>query len=117
MRVDEFDLGGGVPLSGYGPGFFRVGNEIHYGAVAVLPGRAERWNLEVPAAQFAEVADHVDIVLLGTGKDRSSSIEHLLFELESHGMSVETMTTPAACRTYNVLLAEGRRVALALLPM
>jgi uncharacterized protein len=37
--------------------------------------------------------------------------------LEEAGMGVEAMASPAACRTYNVLLAEGRRVALALLPV
>ena len=37
--------------------------------------------------------------------------------LEDAGIGVETMNSPAACRTYNVLLSEGRRVAVALLPV
>lgn len=56
-----------------------------------------------------------DIVLLGTGDRQQFPTPALYRELIGAGIGVEVMTTPAACRTYNILVGEGRRVIAALL--
>lgn len=58
----------------------------------------------------------MDILLLGTGKNFAILLPALRASLKAQGLSVDVMDTGAACRTYNVLLAEGRRVLAALLP-
>lgn len=57
----------------------------------------------------------MEILLLGTGNRQRFPDPRLLMPLREHGIGIEIMTTPAACRTYNILLAEGRAVAAALL--
>jgi uncharacterized protein len=59
----------------------------------------------------------MDIILLGTGKNFAILPPALRASLKAQGLSVDVMDTGAACRTYNVLLAEGRRVLAALLPV
>ena len=67
-------------------------------------------------AHFDEVVTRrPDIVLLGTGKHQHFPLE-LLRALRAAGLAVEVMDTSAACRTYNILLAEDRMVIAALLP-
>jgi uncharacterized protein len=56
----------------------------------------------------------MEILLLGTGVRQRFPAPRLLVELQDHGIGIEVMSTPAACRTYNILLAEGRAVAAAL---
>ena len=64
-----------------------------------------------------ELAGQVDVVFVGTGAEIAHLPGALRDKLEEAGLGVETMASPAACRTYNVLLSEGRRIALALLPV
>ena len=64
----------------------------------------------------SEKSAEIDVVLLGTGKIMQILNPALRRELKAVGLSVEAMDTGAACRTYNVLMAEGRRVAAALFP-
>ncbi len=77
-----------------------------------------------PQSLGAVTTDHIqaiaenlapEIVLLGTGKDLSWPPTSLLTPLIEKGIGVEVMDTPAACRTYNILMFESRRVAAALL--
>lgn len=58
-----------------------------------------------------------DIVLLGTGQHLRRPARDLLLQLAAQGRSIEIMDTPAACRTFNILLAEQRRVVAVLLPL
>ena len=63
------------------------------------------------------MAGRIDVLLLGLGAD-ITPVPHAFREaLEEQGIGVEPMNSPAACRTYNVLLGEGRRIAAALLPV
>ena len=57
------------------------------------------------------------VLFVGTGAEIAHAPRAFRDRLEEAGIGVETMATPAACRTYNVLLSEGRRVAVALLPV
>ena len=63
------------------------------------------------------LAGQVDVLFIGTGKDTLHIPADFRTELETVGLGVEAMNSPSAARTYNVLLSEGRRIAVALLPV
>ena len=69
-----------------------------------------------PSAILA-VADQIDVLFVGMGAEISPLDPAFRAVLEEAGIGVEIMASPPACRTYNVLLSEGRRVGLALLPV
>ena len=106
----------------YAPSGFRVSGVIYHGPVLVFPDRTLRW--EVASASgitwesLSPVIEHgsVRILLLGLGDRISVVAAALRTALGAAGITVEPMATGAACRTYNVLLAEDRRVAAALIP-
>ena len=117
MQFDEIEFPSAPPVDGYGPGFFRIGGRIVNGPVAVLPGGVGEWRDPDDSSGFLAARDAVDLVLIGTGPEFASASEAFAGPLEGAGISVESMATPTACRTYNVLLSEGRRVAAALMPV
>lgn len=111
-------------IDGYGEGGFRVSGKRIEGSVIVFPDRVAAWpiaavgemnegNLEAVCA--AGRAGSVDLLLIGTGARMTQIDKALRQALRAAGVVVEAMDTGAACRTYNVLMAEGRRVAAALL--
>ncbi|SMH60074.1 Mth938-like domain-containing protein [Azospirillum agricola] len=111
-------------IDGYGEGQFCVSSQWRVGAVIVLPDRTLPWTATdaaaLTAADFAAVLEaepKVELLLLGTGPTMKLVSKALRQELRGAGIVVEFMDSGAACRTYNVLLAEGRRVAAALLPV
>lgn len=63
------------------------------------------------------LAGQIDVLFIGTGADIAHLPAALRQNLEEAGLGVEAMATPAAARTYNVLLSEGRRIAAALSPV
>jgi len=64
-----------------------------------------------------DVAKDLDVVLVGTGANIAHIPADFRTALEAAGIGVEIMNSPTACRTYNILLSEGRRIGLALLPV
>lgn len=117
MRLNEIVFNDAQPVDGYGPGFFRIGGKVFSGPVITGPGGTGSWaGLEERAALLA-LAGQIDVLFVGTGADVAHLPEGLAEELEAQGIGVEAMASPAACRTYNILLSEGRRIALALLPV
>jgi uncharacterized protein len=117
MKVTEVNFDGAVPIDGYGPGFFRVGKQVFEGPVLVTSERATSWGGLNDIAALEALVGQVDVIFLGMGTDIAHAPLALRDRLESLGMGVEVMNSPAACRTYNVLLSEGRRVAAAVLPV
>jgi uncharacterized protein len=114
MRLNEVTFTNAVPVDGYGPGFFRIGGEIYEGPVLVLPSGVGPWSgYEDPAPLLAAAPD-IDVLFIGTGAEIAHIPSDLRARLEEAGIGVETMSSPSACRTYNVLLSEGRRIGLAL---
>ncbi len=106
----------------YAPGRFRVSNVVHEGAVIVFPDHSIAWDVpgfaDLTVDHFAAVlaADpKPDVLLLGSGARMQLFPSALRKALREQGLVVDVMDSPAACRTYNVLLAEGRRVVAALL--
>jgi uncharacterized protein len=103
----------------YAASGFRVSGTIYLGPVLVFPDRTIEWpDAAVTAASLNPVVEHGDIelLLLGLGRRMVPISAALRQGLKIHGIAIEPMDTGAACRTYNILLAEERRVAAALLP-
>jgi uncharacterized protein len=107
----------------YGAAGFRVAGVVHRGAALVFPDRTEPWTARSIASVTLEslgpVVAHggVQILLIGLGRRAGAIPSALRSSLRASGIVVEPMDTAAACRTYNVLVGEDRRVAAALLPL
>ena len=117
MRLNEIDYDGRAPIDGYGPGFFRIGGVVHEGAVIVAAGGVRAWGGLADGAALVALAGAVDVLFVGMGAEIAPLPGDLRAALEAAGIGVEAMASPAACRSYNVLLSEGRRIAAALLPV
>jgi uncharacterized protein len=108
-------------IESYGASGFRVSGVVYDGAILVLPQATQAWPVvslaDAALANLAPVVDAaVQILLLGCGKQMALVPPVLRQQLRAYGIVIDAMDTGAACRTYNVLLAEDRRVAAALLP-
>ncbi|MCA3507150.1 MAG: Mth938-like domain-containing protein [Rhodobacter sp.] len=117
MRLTEITYSEAQPIDGYGPGFFRVGGRVMQGAVLVSPWSSQGWGGLDDAATPLALADRIDVLFVGTGAEIAHLPAGFRRILEEAGIGVEVMNSPAACRTYNVLLSEGRLIAVALLPV
>jgi uncharacterized protein len=117
MRLTEIVYSDSRPVDGYGPGFFRIGGEVHQGAVVILPSGVAPWGGLADTDTLMAVAGAADVLLVGTGAEIAPIPGAVRAALEGAGVGVEIMASPTACRTFNMLLAEGRRVAVALLPV
>ena len=108
-------------VTGTGPGWIRVGQIEHRQNVVLLPdavieGWAPRGFAALTEAEFAALLAHTpEMVLLGTGDRQQFPHPRLLQSLSAARVGVEVMDTRAACRTFNILVAEDRRVAAALI--
>ncbi|TXI03298.1 MAG: hypothetical protein E6Q73_04805 [Pseudorhodobacter sp.] len=117
MRLIEVSYGSAQAIEGYGPGFFRVGPHLLQGATLVTPWDAGAWGGLADTAAPLALTGRIDVLLLGMGAAIAPVPRAFREALEAAGIGVEPMSSPAACRTYNVLLGEGRRIAAALLPV
>lgn len=110
------------PIESYGLGGFRFGGMSHRGSLLCLPTGMWAWDAVVPAdidearlAKIFELSAKIDILLIGTGRSLVPIPESLRRSLRERAISADPMATGDALRTWNILLAEGRRVAAALL--
>lgn len=117
MQLNPVDFGAARPIEGYGPGFFRIGGQPLPAPLLIAPGLERAWGGYEDTALLLSMAGQVDVLFIGTGAEIAPLPRTFRQTLEAAGLGVETMNSPAACRTYNVLLSEGRRVAVALLPV
>jgi len=108
----------------YGDGRFRISNVVHDGAVLVTPKATLNWPIGAwSQLSFASLAPlfaegrRCEILLFGAGARPWPLPTDLRHELRNMGVIADVMDTGAACRTYNVLLAENRLVSAALLPI
>ena len=100
----------------------KIGGEIHQGALVVTAeSLITNWGVEKPedinADHFEKILElKPEVVLIGTGRNQVFLPPELLMTFYRKGIGVEMMTTQAACRTFNVLISDNRKVAAALLP-
>lgn len=111
-----------APIEAYGEGGFRFGGMSHRGSLLCFPDGIWSWPVtalsEITAASLHaafERAAGLDFFLIGGGRDPWVLPERLRQRFAEVGLNVDTMTTGAAVRTWNVLLAENRRVGAALI--
>jgi uncharacterized protein len=111
-----------APIDAYGNGGFRFADMSHRGSLLCLPSGIHGWNAEegdpLDEALFekvlAEAAD-IEFLLVGTGHEIRFLPPELKARFRAAGMNSDPMSTGAAVRTYNVMLAESRPVAAALM--
>ncbi len=109
-------------VTAYGNGGFRINNQAFKGSVLVFPDRAIEWPIasmdELTAdslSQVAEATPPVEVLLVGCGASLAFIRPEIREPLREAGIVIDGMDTGAACRTYNVLLSEERRIAAALI--
>ncbi|MGE0668110.1 MAG: Mth938-like domain-containing protein [Sphingomonadales bacterium] len=124
MRLEE-QAQGRFLIQGYGDGGFRVAGQRHQGGILVLPGGVRPWPVSAPSEiteeslrPAIEEADGIDVLLIGCGASMALLDRGMVKRIrDAHGIAIDAMDTGAACRTYNVLLLDGRQIAAALLPV
>jgi uncharacterized protein len=122
MADDTPHYPGRAPIEAYGNGGFRFADMSHQGSLLCLPSGIMAWHATdaarlVPddfAAVLGEPAG-ISLVLLGTGARQVFPGPDVRTAFRAAAIGLEAMDTGAACRTYNVLLAEGRPIAAALI--
>ena len=120
MKLHATLPGGVNAITGYGEGYVMVNGERRDSSLVVLPDRIEPWAVQsfdqLSTEDFAFLRDlKAEIVLLGTGARQRFPHPRFTAELAKAGIGLEVMDLQAACRTYNILVAEQRKVAAALL--
>lgn len=112
-------------IQAYPAGGFKVSGVSYDGAVLVMPDKTVIWPApadlsKIRADDFSLLFDHaddVDVLLFGMGTRAGFLPPSVRADLRAKNLVIDAMDTGAACRTYNVLMAEGRRVAAALMPV
>jgi uncharacterized protein len=113
---------GRYPIDAYGNGGFRFADMSHRGSILILPSGIRAW----PVATVADITEDalapvfaegsaIDLLLLGTGLDVAAIPERLRHRFRDERIGLDVMQSGAAARTYNILLAENRKVAAALI--
>ncbi|MEM9582436.1 MAG: Mth938-like domain-containing protein [Pseudomonadota bacterium] len=117
MKITEIDYDVAKPIDSYGDGFFRVDGKVHHGPMLIFPDAVLPWGGLADTAAIIANASKIDVLFVGTGPEIAHLPADLRDTLTAAGIGAEPMSTPSACRTYNVLLSEGRRIGAALLPV
>lgn len=111
-----------APIEAYGNGGFRFADMSHRGSLLCLPDSVWAWPVTEPAEidryslqQVVAAANAIDTLIIGTGTAPWLVPNDLRERLRSLHVVVDAMLTGSAVRTYNIMLAERRRVAAALI--
>jgi len=121
MKFHLTQAAGQNMITGYGDGYIAVNTQRYTRPVIVTPNREiSDWDVENFAAltrgHFEALLElKPEIVLLGTGERQQFPRPELTRVLTEAGVGVEAMDTKAACRTYNILMSEGREVLAAII--
>ncbi|HEY5896460.1 MAG TPA: Mth938-like domain-containing protein [Burkholderiales bacterium] len=120
MKLHASTPGSANTITGYGDDYVMVNGERHDRSVIITRERVAGWSAanfdSLKEQDFAELGSMgLEIVLLGTGRRQRFPHPRLTAALARARVGVEVMDVKAACRTYNILVAEERKVALALL--
>ncbi|SHI81962.1 Uncharacterized conserved protein, contains Mth938-like domain [Shimia gijangensis] len=117
MNLTEIIYSEATPIESYGPGFFRIDGKIIEGGAIIHAKGARSWGGYEDLQSILDLRSEIDFILLGTGETMTAVPATFRGPLEEAGIGVEFMASPSACRTYNVLVSEGRRVAAVLHPL
>ena len=110
-------------IEAFGGGGFRIGEERHEGSILILGGEVRPW----PVVGLTALEPHdlwlvsrlgpleVEVLLLGVGPAMAIAPKPVREAMHNAGVGLDVMSTPEACRMYNYLAGEGRRVAAALI--
>ena len=111
-----------APIDAYGDGGFRFAGMSHRGSLLCFPDGIWAWPVsdvteltETALSAVFDRAGSLDFFLIGAGRDPWALSQGLLQKFRDLGLSVDAMATGAAVRTYNILLAENRRVGAGLI--
>ncbi|WP_310421272.1 Mth938-like domain-containing protein [Mycoplana sp. BE70] len=122
IEIRQAHFPGRAPIDAYGNGGFRFADMSHRGSVLFLPSGIYGWDKQdaqsLTAADLERVlaeAAEIEVLLVGTGLEIKPLSKELRAILREHQISADPMSTGAAVRTFNVMLAESRAVAAALI--
>ena len=124
VSVKEFPDDGRLQIiNSYGKGGFKIAKKIVFGAQFVLQRQTLAWPVKTEQdisadelLSFLQDTD-IDLLVLGLGEYPQSHLPDIASALRNEGIKLEVMSTAAACRTWNVLLTEGRTAAAGLLAL
>lgn len=118
MLINESNFGESIYLKGYGNGGFVLSSGIHRGSLLLLPNGPEGVELKAladidrqTAQKVIDAAAEFDVILIGCGANIAPLPAAIRQAFDEENVPYDLMDTGAACRTFNVLLAEERRVA------
>jgi uncharacterized protein len=120
MDITPFIPKGKQIITGYGGGNFRINGIVHTTSLLILPSGVQKWNVAANAAITLEslqpvidAGNDVELLLIGCAKNQMLLPPKIKSALKEVGIALDVMDTGAACRTFNILVGEGRRVAAA----
>lgn len=120
----QFQNSGVNIIQGYGPNRFRIGQQVYESSLLVSAEHVSVWNVSDVASITAESltpflnhTPELEVILFGTGKSIEVIPQNIRTLLKAKKIGMDVMDTGAACRTYHVLLAEKRRVGVALIAL
>jgi uncharacterized protein len=121
MEISLTDLNNGFAIQSYADGLVVINQRTHTQSLIIMPERViPDWR----PRRFEDLADEdfqclvnlePEIIVLGTGGKQRFPSPALYASIMDEGIGFEIMDTAAACRTYNILMSEGRRIAAALM--
>lgn len=104
-------------IGGYGGGGFKINNDRIEGSLLVFPDHHVAWDGNITLESLQPVLNEpgIELLLIGTGSSMKPLDASIHQVLKAKGISAEAMDTGAACRTFNILISEERRVTAALI--
>lgn len=111
-------------IQSYGPGWFRISDSVYKGPVLVFPDQVVSWDVadfaSLAVGDFDPIVERdppIEVLLLGCGPRIQLIKRAFKDQLKDKGLIPDAMDSGAACRTYNVVMSEDRRVCAALFPV
>ena len=122
IEIRDAHFPGRAPIDAYGNGGFRFADMSHRGSLLCLPSGVHGWELQegepLTVASLMKVlaeASEIEVLLVGTGANLKPIPAEVKAALKAKGIASDPMSTGAAVRTFNIMLAESRAVAAALI--
>ena len=117
MAFEPLEFGTAPMIDAVGPGYMRLGSVVLRGPLLLSPWGAQPWGGFADTAVPLTLVGRIDVLLLGGGKTIALAPRAFRDAMEAAGIGVEPMATATAARQYNLLIGEGRRVALVAFPL